>query len=137
MSKVVIIDVDLGLDLDAIITESAKELTKNARDELDQAIAVMDSARRLKEESDRQKSEAASSIDNAMLALYDKLAAAGPNGIAVDVIMESVKAFIPNSSAFTLRMNNLLSKRDNPYRLIRAKVNGSPHYIFTPFNQPS
>jgi len=137
MSKVVIIDVDLGLDLDAIITESAKELTKNARDELDQAIAVMDSARRLKEESDRQKSEAASSIDNAMLALYDKLAAAGPNGIAVDVIMESVKAFIPNSSAFTLRMNNLLSKRDNPYRLIRAKVNGAPHYIFTPFNQPS
>lgn len=135
MAKVVIVDVDLGIDLDAIITESAKELTKNARDELDQAIAVMDSAKRLKEENDKQKTEALNAVDAAMVAIYDKLIAAGPNGLAVDDIMASVKSFIPNSSAFTLRMNNVLSKRGNPYRLIRVKVNGTPHYVFTPFNQ--
>ena len=135
MAKVVIVDVDLGIDLDAIITESAKELTKNARDELDQAIAVMDSAKRLKEENDKQKTEALNAVDAAMVAIYDKLVAAGPNGLAVDDIMASVKSFIPNSSAFTLRMNNVLSKRGNPYRLIRVKVNGTPHYVFTPFNQ--
>jgi hypothetical protein len=134
MAKVVIIDVDLGLDLDAIITESAKQLTKDAKDELDQAIAVMDSAKKLKEEADRQKNEAITGIDNAMTAIYDKLVSAGSNGISVEDIMESVKAFIPNSSAFSLRMNNVLSKRGNPYRLIRAKVNGKPHYVFTPFN---
>ncbi len=137
MAKVVVVNVDLGIDLAQLITESAKELTKDARKELDEAISVMESAKRIKEETDRQKQETVNNMDNALNKIYDMLVGAGGKGLPVEEIMNKVKSFIPNSSAFSLRMNNILSKKGNPYRLIRLKVNGIPHYVFTPFNQES
>lgn len=130
-----VFDVNLGIDLDQLITESAKELTKDAKKELDEAIAVMESAKRLKEESEKEKLAQVNNIENTLSKVYDELVIAGPNGISVKVVTEKVKTFIPNSSAFSLRMGNFLSKKGNPYRLVRLKINGEPHYVFTPFNQ--
>lgn len=137
MAKVVVVDVDLGIDIESIIRDSAKALTRDAKNELDEAVAVMESAKRLKDEEERKKIETVNNMENAILKAYMALESAGPKGIKVDDIMSQVKTFIPNSSAFSLRMNNLLSKKGNPYRLIRLKVDGSPHYVFTPFNVQS
>lgn len=136
MAKVVVIDVDLGINLDGIIAESAQDLTTNARNELDGALAIAESAKRIKDEKAQQKSEQTSGIVATMDTAYQKLEAAGVNGIPVTDIVSSVQQFVPNSSAFTLRMNNILSMKGNPYRLIRSKINGVPHYLFTPFNKP-
>ncbi len=135
MAKVVVIDVDLGINLDEIIEESAKELTNNARRELDGALAIAESVKRIKEEKMQQKTNQTTGITTAMEEAFKKLEAAGTNGVIVDEILEIVKQFVPNSSAFALRMNNILSTKGNPYRLIRSKINKIPHYIFTPFNK--
>lgn len=135
MAKVVLIDVDLGINLDGIIAESAQELTNNARKELDGALAVAESAKRIKEEKAKEKTSKISEVAAAMEAAYKQLESAGLEGVSVDVIVSSVKQFVPNSSAFTMRMNNILSMKGNPFRLIRSKVNGIPHYVFTPFNE--
>ena len=66
---------------------------------------------------------------------YKGLENAGSKGIPVDTIIESVKQYIPNSSAFMLRMKNVLSVKGNPYRLVRAKIDNVPHYLFTEFNE--
>jgi len=134
MAKVMVIDVDLGINLDGIIAESAQDLTTNARTALDGALAIAESAKRIKDEKTQQKSEQSSGIVTAMDAAYQKLETAGLKGIPVADIVSSVQQFVPNSSAFTLRMNNILSMKGNPYRLIRSKINGVPHYVFTPFN---
>ena len=135
MAKVVVIDVDLGIDINSIIAESAKDLTANARNELDGALAIAESAKRIKEEKAQQKTEQSSGITVAMEAAYKKLEEAGLSGLPVTDIVASVQQFVPNSSAFTLRMNNILSVKGNPYRLIRSKINGVPHYLFTPYNK--
>lgn len=135
MAKVVVIDVDLGININNIIAESAKDLTANAKSELDGALAIAASAKRIKEEKAQQKTEQSSGIVVAMEAAYKKLEEAGLSGLPVTDIVASVQQFVPNSSAFTLRMNNILSVKGNPYRLIRSKVNGVPHYLFAPYNK--
>ena len=135
MAKVVVIDVDLGMNLDQLIAESAQELTKNAKKELDGAISIAQSVKKVKEEKEAQKAEQTSGISIAMEEAYKKLESAGSRGIPVDTIIASVKQYIPNSSAFMLRMKNVLSVKDNPYRLIRAKIDNVPHYLFTAFNK--
>ena len=134
MAKIVIIEVDLGINLDEIIAENAHELTSNAKNELDGAIAIAESVRRIKDTKEQQKTEQINGIVSVMESAYDKLVKAGSNGIPVDDIVSAVKQFVPNASAFTTRMNNILSTKGNPYRLIRSNINGVPHYLFTPFN---
>lgn len=135
MAKVVIIDVDLGINVAEIINESAKDLTNDARNELDNALMIAESARKIKIEKEQTKTKQTTGIVAAMDGAYQKLVDAGESGIPVDIIVTSVKEYIPNSSAFAIRMNNILSTKGNPYRLIRKKVNGAPHYIFSPFNE--
>ena len=135
MAKVVVINVDLGINLDGIIADSVQDLTNNAKKELDLAISIAESAKRIKEEKTQEKTKLTSGLSMAMEEAYKMLETAGVIGVPVETIVESTKQYVPNSSAFALRMNNILSTKGNPYRLIRSKINGIPHYIFTPFNK--
>ena len=135
MAKIVLIDVDLGIDLNQMIIDSAKDLTRNARVELDNALAVMDSAKQLKDQKEKAKEEKSTGLDTVLMQAYEKLVAAIPIGVSVADIMSIVTMYVPNTSAFSLRMNTMLSKKGNPYRMIRVKNNNIPHYLFTPFNK--
>ena len=48
MAKVVVIDVNLGINLDDLILESAKDLTTNAKEELDGVISAAKAVQSLK-----------------------------------------------------------------------------------------
>ena len=135
MAKVVVINFDLGINLDGIIADSIQDLTNNAKKELDVAISIAESAKRIKEEKAQEKTKLTSGLSMVMEEAYKMLETAGVIGVPVETIVELTKQYVPNSSAFTLRMNNILSTKGNPYRLIRSKINGIPHYIFTPFNK--
>lgn len=134
MSKVVIIDVELGIDLDQLIFESAKDLTTSAKTELDGVLSAAKAVQEIKQQKSDNKERVSNDVNNIILDAYNKLEQAGSNGLPVDAIMSSVSPTIPNSSAFALRMKKVLSIKGNPYRLIRASIDGKPHYIFTQFN---
>jgi hypothetical protein len=135
MAKIVVIDVDLGINVEELIANNAKELTDLAKQELDEAIAVAESAKKLQAEKTAKAKSTIDGIQRVLDETYEMLESAKENGVPVDTIVSHVKEFIPNSSAFTIRMNNILSSRDNPYRLIRKKVSGVAHYIFTSYNE--
>jgi hypothetical protein len=135
MAKIVIIDVDLGINVEELIANNAKELTELAKKELDEAIAVAESAKMIQAEKTAKAKSTTTGINKVIDEAYSMLESNLEEGVAVDKIMEHVHDFIPNSSAFALRMNNILSSRGNPYRLIRKKVSGVPHYVFTSFNE--
>lgn len=134
-TKVVIIDVDLGINIDEIIADNAKELTDASKKELDGALAIAEAAKQMKEAKTVQRNQASTGISSVMEQAYEQLEKAGSTGCSVDSILELVSPHVPNSSAFSLRMNNILSSKGNPYRLIRIKIAGNPHYLFTEFNE--
>ena len=135
VTKVIIIEVNLGTDIDEIISEGVEELTGAAKQELDQAIGLAKQRDQLrnKKESDKKKTDDA--VTTAMESAYQRLSDAGTDGVLCSDIMDIINKHVPNSSAFALRMKKILRDQGNPYALERKKRKGNPHYIFRTFNQ--
>lgn len=134
-TKVCIIDVDLGMTVDDIISENVAAIVGQARTDLDNALEAAKAVQRVKKEREEKAKTIENKLNTVMTEAYTQLANAGENGISVDAIMSIVAGAVPNSSAFTTRMKNVLSEKGNDYRLERKKVSGIPHYCFTPFNK--
>lgn len=134
-TKVVIIDVDLGLSVDDIINKEVEDLTGAATKELNDALAIAKATQKVKLEKETAARESDTKLSRAMEEAYQKILETKDIGLPVSAAMTIVADVVPNSSAFTLRMKTILSQKGNPYILERKKVHGTPHYIFTPFNQ--
>lgn len=134
-TKITIIPVNLGYDVQDLIAEGVEELTGQAKRDLETAIEVSKERDALKARQNAEKSQAVDSISLLMGQAYDKIEQAKDRGVHCNDVLGLVSEVIPNSSAFTLRMKKLLRDRGNPFALSRVKINGEPHYIFIPFNQ--
>jgi len=135
MAKVSIIEIDLGADIDEIISENVTELTGKAKEELDQAIELAKQRDALREQKANDKKKADDAVTTVMEIAYQRLVDAGADGVLCSDIMDIVNEHVPNSSAFTLRMKKILRDQGNPYALARKKRKGNPHYIFSPYNK--
>lgn len=135
MTKVFIIEIDLGVSIDDLIDNDVTELSKGAQEELDNAIKASKKVQELKEKKDKEAKESQSKVDQAMSEAYDKLVEAGDNGIPVDEIKEIMGTAIPTTSAFTIRMKTLLRKKGNKYIISRSKKGGKAIYKFTIYNE--
>ncbi len=133
-TKVVIIDIDLGLSVNDIINEEIEDLTGAAIKELDNALEIAKATQRVKLEKEAAARETDTKLNDAMEEAFKNLVEAGAAGLPVSAVMNTVASVVPNSSAFTLRMKGILSQKGNPYFLERQKVHGTPHYVFIPFN---
>jgi len=133
-TKITIIPIDLGYNVQDLIAEGVEELTGQAKQELETAISVAKERDALRDKQTIAKNQATDHITSAMESAYDKIAQSGENGVLCSEILNLVCDKIPNSSAFTLRMKKLLREKGNPYSITRAKVQGNPHYIFIPYN---
>lgn len=134
-SRITVIPIDLGYNVQDLINEGVEELTGEAKKELETAIAVAKDRDALREKQNTEKNEAQDAITAVMEQVYERIANAGENGVLCSDIINSVSDHIPNSSAFTLRMKKLLKDKGNPYYITRKKIQGNPHYIFTAYNQ--
>lgn len=135
MAKVSIIEIDLGADIDEIISENVEELTGQAKQELDQAIELAKQRDALREQKANDKKKADDAVTTVMEMAYQRLIDAGADGVLCSDIMDVVNEHVPNSSAFSLRMKKILRDQGNLYALSRKKRKGNPHYIFSPFNE--
>ena len=80
MSKITIIEVNLGTDIDAIISEGVEELTGAAKHELDQAIQLAKQRDALRDKKEASKKESDNAVIAAMDHAYQRLANAGVDG---------------------------------------------------------
>ena len=135
MTKVSIIEIDLGADIDTIISEDVQELTGAAKQELDDAIDLAKQRDALRNKKSSEKQQATDALTSVMIQAFDRLTEAGSEGVLCSDIIDIVVEHVPNSSAFTLRMKKILRDKGNPYVLERKKRKGNPHYIFSPFNE--
>jgi hypothetical protein len=135
MTKIQIIDIDLGTDLDKIILNCTKDLTREARDQLDGAIAMHIQAKQMKEQKTTEKKEKTTKISTILDRIYNDLIAAGSTGLPADDILLAIAKDIPTSSAFTLRMNKYIASKGNPFRLVRIKKDKTHYYMLESFNE--
>jgi hypothetical protein len=135
MTNVSIIEIDLGTNIDEIIEEDVETLTGAAKQELDTAIDLAKTRDSLREEKSSEKQKATNALTEVITESFDRLVAAGDDGILCSDIMDIVQKQIPNGSAFTIRMKKILRDKGNPYSLGRKKRKGNQHYVFTPFNE--
>lgn len=133
--KVLIIDIDLGINVDELISKCSRDLTKEAREQLDGALAIHLEAKQLKDQKATAKQRASDGISTVLQQTYKDLESAGQKGILATGIMETVGQYISNASAFSLRMNKYLASLNNPYRLVRVKREGDNYYVFESFNE--
>lgn len=134
-TKITIIEVNLGTDIDEIISEGVEELTGAAKHELDRAIQLAKQRDELRDKKDASKKESTNAITAAMNHAHQRLATAGVDGVICSDIMDIVGEHVPSSSAFALRMKKILRENGNLYSLERKKIKGNQHYVFSPFNQ--
>lgn len=134
MTKVSIVTVDLGFDVDELINRDISELSADAKSMLDIAIADKKKILETKQKLDAKKIQQESEINRVMTDAYTKLENAGANGVPVDDILVDVLGVIPNSSAFTLRMKTMLREGGNKWAIIRKRIAKVPCYCFIPFN---
>ena len=133
--KILIVDIDLGTNIDDLIAKCSKDLTKEAREQLDGALAAHLEAKQLKDQKAVAKQKASDGVSTVLEQAYKDLELAGQKGILADAIMDTVGQYIANTSAFTLRMNKHLASLQNPYRLIRIKRLNDTYYVFESFNE--
>ena len=134
-TKVSIIEVDLGEDIDNMISEDVIELTQEAKQELDNTIAVAKNVQKLKEQKNLEKQESKDSLQKILGTTYNNLIEAGKEGILAESIVESVKPLIKTASAFSLRMKTYLRNKGNEYIMVRKKIDKKPHYVLEPYNK--
>jgi hypothetical protein len=135
MTKVFIVEFDLGASVESIVSEEVQTITGESQRILDNAIQHQQALKKAKEQKEAAKKSVDDAIIRVMSEAYDQLLEAGETGIPVNTLVDNAKPTIPNSSAFTLRMKNILKEKGNPYALKRKQRNKIPHYIFEPFNE--
>lgn len=134
-TKVSIIEVDLGEDIDSMISEDVIELTQEAKQELDNTIAVAKNVQKLKEQKDLSKQKSKDDLQKILDTTYNNLTEADNKGILAEDIVESVKPLIKTASAFSLRMKTYLRNKGNEYIMVRKKIDKKPYYVLEPYNK--
>lgn len=134
-TKVFIVDLDLGSSVEDIVQDEVQKITGEARRILDTAIEQQKTLQETKERKEAEKKITTNIVTRVMKEAYEQLVEAGEIGIPVNVMISNVSPTIPNSSAFTMRMRNILKSKGNPYRLVRKQHNQTPTYFFEPFNE--
>lgn len=134
-SKITFIDIDLGIDLDRIILDSAQRLSDDAQRELDGALAVSIEAKKIKDRKMEEKNSKTSIQEKILNEILDKLEYCLESGVTADEINGMLKGHIANLGAFTTRMKFLLIRKGSPYKLIKYQQDKVTRYKLEPFNQ--
>jgi len=137
MAKMTIVEVDLGQDINTIISDDVEEMTGQLQQVIDDAIEekrTVETERTKKAEEKVQKSR---QILDTLEKLYQALLAASTQDspIEVDRLIEMAAPVITNTSALVLQLKSYIRKhKGNEYVLTRMVKNKKPVYLLAPFN---
>jgi len=128
--KISIFDVDLGLNINEVITGAIQELTSEAQSQLDQTIELAKITQKLRIENEQNKKQAATKLEDDMNAAYAKLAETVNVGIPTTELLNMVSGSCSTHSTFSLRMNKMLYNKGNEYILKNKVVKGVKMTMF-------
>lgn len=128
-SKVLIIDIDLGIDIDRVIAEDVAELTGNSKVILEKAIDGQRHLQQLKQRRLDEKLADEKASREALQTGYDLLLTAGPDGVSATKLADAIAPNIPTLSAFTLKLKTYLKNQGNHHTVVRTGSGNRAKYM--------
>jgi hypothetical protein len=137
MAKITIISVDLGNNIDDIVSDDLKELTDKNRADIQEAIDRKKITEKTKEQKTEKINQQARAKQAAMANVYAELLSGYEQKRPVPLcrMMEIAGSTAANSSGLVLQLKAFIRKEhENEYVLKRRTIRKQPTYELIPFN---
>jgi uncharacterized protein YigA (DUF484 family) len=137
MVKMVVVEVDLGQDINDIINDDIEEMTEQTMKVVDEAIAQKKTVETERMVQAQQKLHKEQKTQDTLNKVYDSLLEATKHDscLSLEDMAEIARPVITNTSALILQMKSFIRKeKGNAYVLKRRTKNKKPVYILLPFN---
>ena len=132
-TKFLVIPVNLGFDVDDIITTDLTELTSESRSELNKAINIAKAAQNLLTEKTKAKEEKTSRLQQDIVKIYDSIISNGNTGTTSKEIRELIGQDV-NMSTLTAKLKLHIKGQNEKLELEKVTRAGVVYYRITEVN---
>lgn len=134
MTKVRVINIDLGIKVDDLISQDIAEISGHARAVLTEAIDTQRKLVAVREAREAEKKAATDAITDALEKAYTIMFDGPDDGVLSTQLLAIVQPHIPTLSAFSLRMKTMLRDKGNDYILKKSGTGPRTRYRLEAFN---
>ena len=132
-TKFLVIPVNLGFDVDDIITTDLTELTSESRSELNKAINIAKAAQNILTEKTKAKEEKTSKLQQDIAKIYDSIISKGNTGTTSKEIRDLIGPEV-NMSTLTAKLKLHIKGQNENLELEKVTRAGIVYYRITEVN---
>jgi hypothetical protein len=132
-TKFLVIPVNLGFDVDDIITTDLTELTSESRSELNKAINIAKAAQNIVTEKTKAKEEKTSRLQQDVVKIYDSMTSKGNTGTTSKEIRDLIGPEV-NMSTLTAKLKLHIKTQNEKLELEKVTRAGVVYYRITEVN---
>jgi len=130
-TRFIVIPVNLGINIDDIISTDLTDLTTESRSELDKALNIAKAVQSVKIEKTKQKEEKTTKLQLNIIALYEAIKNANITGVSSKDIKTILNDESANLSTLTPKLRTYLKEQDPEYELEKVTRAGTVYYRFS------
>jgi len=130
-TRFIVIPVNLGINIDDIISTDLTDLTTESRSELDKALNIAKAVQSVKIEKTKQKEEKTTKLQQNIIALYEAIKNANITGVSSKDIKTILNDESANLSTLTPKLRTYLKEQDPEYELEKVTRAGTVYYRFS------
>ena len=130
-TRFIVIPVNLGINIDDIISTDLTDLTTESRSELDKALNIAKAVQSVKIEKTKQKEEKTTKQQQNIIALYEAIKNANTTGVSSKDMKTILNDESANLSTLTPKLRTYLKEQDPEYELEKVTRAGTVYYRFS------
>jgi hypothetical protein len=130
-TRFIVIPVNLGINIDDIISTDLTDLTTESRSELDKALNIAKAVQSVKIEKTKQKEEKTTKLQQNIIALYEAIKNANTTGVSSKDVKTLLNDESANLSTLTPKLRTYLKEQDPEYELEKVTRAGTVYYRFS------
>ena len=130
-TRFIVIPVNLGINIDDIISTDLTDLTTESRSELDKALNIAKAVQSVKIEKTKQKEEKTTKLQQNIIALYEAIKNANTTGVSSKDVKTILHDESANLSTLTPKLRTYLKEQDPEFELEKVTRAGTVYYRFS------
>jgi hypothetical protein len=137
MTKVTIIDVDLGENVEDIIDADVKKLTEKNQKDIDEAIAEKKQTQQAKEQKANAGKIQTRKFEIALASVYDTMIDNHKRNLTtpIDIMLKAAEPTITSSTSLIMRLKGYIKEyHGNEYVIKKCRRKGKTHYQLIEYN---
>lgn len=138
MTKITIIDIDLGESIEDIINDDVKKLTEDNQKDIDKAIAASKESQKAKQQKANNSKLQEQKYTIVLAQVYDLMVDNRNRNLttSIDKMLEITNGVIDSPTSLAMRLKSYIKEHhDNEYVMTKCKRGGKTHYDLAPYNK--